>query len=523
MAVRTQHELEANSILYWMAYLNSFVLKLLLILFFILVTTSNCFSRQKEFKCACSQIGIDSLWADSNKIECYLIPVLRDVLNKAGGKFYLSVLVAPSINKSNDNPLLYLHGGPGIATLENVPRYLKSKTWKLIREKRSLVFFDYRGTGFSEPALCSGLQDSLIEFSKNNISLQARQSYKTGLYKRCRLQLLSKGIDVSTFNSFQLSEDAEAIRRSLQIKKWNVYGVSYGTTVALNLLRNHGKQISSMILDSPYPPNAPWLDFVRPFDTCFKVLETKIAADPVAFSHFPSVRTDFVNAVTRLNKNPVKIKNNNSEYDFTGDDFAWSIWTALLKPGAIPFVPLAISEVGKGNDSVLSKWVVAFNDPNAHGMFSELQSKAILCYEGKPKTQADTKASLLAKYPDFSSFNIDFEGDVCEAWQPKSAGKQVFEPVVSNVPVLILSGEYDPVCPPFFGEITAKTLSRSIFINVPSASHAAIHVDECIQRIAADFLTNPEKKLIVECVNNRPQIKFVTDSLMKRLTDFNKK
>ncbi|MEO6454179.1 MAG: alpha/beta fold hydrolase, partial [Ginsengibacter sp.] len=445
------------------------------------------------------------MWADSNKISCYLIPVLRDISHKARGKFYLSALVAPSLNKTNETPLLYLHGGPGIATLENVPRYLKSKTWKLIREKKPIIFFDYRGTGFSEPALCPYLKDSLTEFSRNNISQEAKQSYKIALYKKCRLQLLSSGIDVSAFNSFQLSEDAEAIRKSLQIDKWKVYGVSFGTTVALNLLRNHGKHISSMILDSPFPPNAPWLDFVRPFDTCFKVLEKNISADPIAFSHFPSTRTDFVKAVTRLNKTPAKIKNNDNDdgYDFNGDDFAWSIWTAMLKPNAIPLVPLAIQEVGNGNDSILSKWVAAFNDPNSFGMFSELQSKAILCYEARPKTEADTKTSLLAKYPDFSSFNIDFEGDVCEAWQPKSAGEQLFEAVVSSVPVLILSGEYDPVCPPFFGEITAKTLSKSTFIIVPSASHAAIHVDECLRNIAADFLSDPEKKLILDCVNNR--------------------
>ena len=441
------------------------------------------------------------------------------------GKFYLAVLVAPSINKTNESPLLYLHGGPGYATLGNVPRYLKSKTWELIRENRSLVFFDYRGTGFSEPKICPYINDSLARFSRNNISPVARQSYKIALYKKCRLQLLAEGIDVSAFNSFQLAEDAETIRKSLEIEKWNVYGVSFGTTVGLNLLRSHGKHIRSMILDSPFPPNAPWLDFVRPFDTTFKVLEANIAADPIAFSNFPSIRTDFVKAVTRLNTNPVKIKNKyfSGTYDFNGNDFAWSVWNAMLKPAAIPLVPLTIHEVGNGNDSVLSKWVVAFNSPSSFGVFSELQSKAILCYEGKPKTQADTKASLLAKYPEFSSFNIDFEGDVCEAWQPKSAGKQAFEPVVSKVPVLILSGEYDPVCPPLFGELTARTLSKSTFIIVPSASHAAIHVDDCIRNIAATFLSEPRKKLEVNCATNRPQIKFVTDSLTERLTDLSAK
>jgi pimeloyl-ACP methyl ester carboxylesterase len=450
------------------AILKSSVLKLLLLLLCVLYTTEVCFSQQNDFKCSCSKIGLNAAWADSNRISCYLIPVFRDVSKPAMGKFYLSVLVAPSINKTNESPLLYLHRGPGYATLGNVPRYLKSKTWELIRENRSLVFFDYRGTGFSEPRICRYINDSLARFSRNNISPVARQSYKVALYKKCRLQLLEEGIDVSAFNSFQLAEDAETIRQSLQIEKWNVYGVSFGTTVALNLLRSHGKHISSMILDSPFPPNAPWLDFVRPFDTTFKILEKKISADPIAFSNFPSIRTDFVKAVTRLNNSPVKIKNRyfSGTYDFNGNDFAWSVWNAMLKPAAIPLVPLTIHEVGNGNDSVLSKWVAAFNSPSAFGVFSELQSKAILCYEGTPKTEADTKASLLAKYPEFSSFNIDFEGDVCEVWQPKSAGKQVFEPVVSKVPVLILSGEYDPVCPPLFGELTAKTfVSNPYFLD----------------------------------------------------------
>ena len=512
----------ATEIIVSRQYLNSFVLKKILLLFGLITIAAKCFSQPGDYRCPCSKIGLDSLWAKSNKISCYLIPVLRDVSNKAGGKFFLSVVVAPSLKKAGETPLLYLHGGPGIATLENVPRYLTSKTWERVREKRPIIFFDYRGTGFSEPTLCPEIKDSLAGMA--NMPDVAKQAYKVGLYKKCRLQLLSGGIDISTFSSFQLAEDAEAIRKALKIDKWNVYGVSFGTTVALNLLRNHEKQINSVILDSPFPPNAPWLDFVRPFDTCFKVLEKNISADPVAFSHFPSIKGDFVKAVTRLNKVPAKIKNNvtHDEYSFNGDDFAWSVWSAMLKPRVIPFVPLAIHEIGNGNDSILSKWVAAFNDPNSFGTFSELQSKAILCYEAKPKTPDDTKTSLLSKYPDFSSFNIDFEGDVCEAWQPKAAGKQAFEPVESDVPVLIFSGEYDPVCPPIFGEITAKTLTHSTFIIVPSASHAAIHVDECVRDIATGFLSEPGKRPSLDCVNVRPQINFVTENLVKELTSLDK-
>ncbi|MEO7306436.1 MAG: alpha/beta fold hydrolase [Ferruginibacter sp.] len=497
-------------------------MKTLFLLFLVLSTAARSLCQQGNFKCPCSKIGIDNLWADSNKVSCYLIPVLKTTSTPSNGKIYLATVLTASLNKTNEKPLLYLHGGPGIATLENVPRYLQSKIWKLVREKRPIIFFDYRGTGFSEPVLCPDMKDSLSQFQKINSTAAARKSYKIALYKKCRNQLLADGIEVSSFNTAQLAEDAEAIRKALQIDSWNVYGVSYGTTVALNLLRNHNKHINSIILDSPFPPNAPWLDFVRPFDTCFKVLEKKIAADPIAISHFPSIRTDFVKAVARLNKNPIKIKNNEnkSDYDFNGDDFAWSVWKAMLNPKSIPFVPLAIHEVGSGNDSILSKWVEAFNKPNSFGKFSEPQSDAISCYESRPRTAEDTKASLLSKYPDFSPFYIDFEGEICDAWQPESGSPEIFQPVKSNVPALILSGEYDPVCPPIFGEITAKTLSKSTFIIVPSASHAAINIDDCVRNITDEFLSNPKIKLNSECVSNRSKINFAYDNLAKLLSEF---
>jgi len=153
------------------------------------------------------------------------------------------------------------------------------------------------------------------------------------------------------------------------------------------------------------------------FDTCLKVLEKNILENPIALSHFSSIRTEFTNAVKRLNQTPVQIKGNggSEEYEYFGDDFAWSIWSAMLNEKTIPFVPLAIHEVASGNDSILSKWTVAFSDPNSFGTFSEQQSNAILCYESRPKTPSDTKESLLIAYPDFSSFAIDFEGELCDA------------------------------------------------------------------------------------------------------------
>lgn len=488
--------------------------------FFILPAISCC--QQGKYLCPCNKIGLDTAWARTNKVSCYLIPVEKDISKSSIGKFYLAAAVAPSLATTNEAPLLYLHGGPGIATLGNVPKYLQSKTWKDIREKRALIFFDYRGTGFSEPALCPGMIDSLAVFSKTNPSAKQKKDYEISLYKNCRQLHLREGIDVSSFSAMQLAADAEAIRKSLQIVDWNVYGVSFGTTVALNMIRNYSKHIKAVILDSPFPPNAPWLDFVRPFDTCFKVLENNIAADPIAATAFPAVRNDFVKGIKRLNNVPFKVKYGTYSYDVTGDDFAWGIWSALLSPKAIPLVPLAIKEVANGNDSILSKLIAVFSQPNTYGKFSATQSKAIMCYEGRPRKPGDSEASLRKQYPDFASFISAFDEAICKVWRPDIATEKTFEPVVSNVPVLILSGEYDPVCPPVFGNITAATLSKSFHLVVPAASHAAIHADDCIRNIAVSFLLDPSIRPDDKCVRERMKINFVTADLKKSLDGFKK-
>lgn len=470
----------------------------------------------KAHTCHCSEIGLDSLWADTTHVSCLRIPVNRSSNAQATEKYYLAAVIAKSTHDDKEQPLLYLHGGPGIATLGNLPNYLTSATWRLLRQKHDLIFFDYRGTGFSEPGLCTDMEDSLSVFSKKNPSSKANEEYKISLYKKCRERLQQEGTDLAAFTTFQSAADAEEIRKALKISEWSVYGVSHGTTVALNLVRSFSSPIKNVILDSPFPPNSPWPDFIRPFDASFNVLEKNILNDSIAANTFPFLRKDFANAVSRLNKNPAVLTYEEDnvviEYAYSGDDFAWSIWDALLKPRAIPYVPLAIHEVGNGNDSILQHWSMAFSASGGYGKFSEPQSNAILCYECRPQVEDDSDQSLILKYPDFAYFAL-YQTAICNVWRPELPDKKVFEPVVSTVPVLILSGEYDPVCPPVLAELTSKTLVNSTLIVVPSASHA----DDCLRAIANDFISNPTKKIATECVAALAKIKFITNDLSEKL------
>lgn len=101
----------------------------LFLLFSLLAISFKTYSQVDKYNCACSTIGLSDSWADSARVRCYLIPVSRDVFNKSAGSFKLAVAVASTLSANKEEPLFYLHGGPGIATLGNLPNYLKSVTW----------------------------------------------------------------------------------------------------------------------------------------------------------------------------------------------------------------------------------------------------------------------------------------------------------------------------------------------------------------------------------------------------------
>ena len=478
------------------------------------------FAQVKDTKspiaCACNEIGLKNDWAEKEEISCYRIPVkTRD--NKiylAAVKWGMAIPGSKSIGKRTV-PLLYLHGGPGIATVDNLPKYLGSPVWKRLHQQHDLIFFDYRGTGYSEPFI-SDYSDSLNRPDNTAMDANAMRNYELSLIKKFRERLQEKGTDLDDFSSLQNAKDAETIRKALKISTWNVYGVSHGTTVALYYLKHFEQAVRGMILDSPFPPNTEWIDFIRPFNEGFTALEKYIAADSIYARHFIGLRKYFHRAVDTLTAVPVRVAaygaKDTSTRNYTGNEFAWAIWKAMLNPKYIPLVPIVIKEAAGNNRNLVKAFAAFFNNPNQFGKYSALQSRTILCYEGKPKTAADKDEAIVKLYPAFASFSNPGADEVfCTACRTDTASAAYFASVTSKKPVLLLSGQFDPVCPPLFAGWAAAALPNATQIIVPGGSHAAIHIDKCMEELVAAYLDDPLNKIDAACVRKRENIKFVLE------------
>lgn len=464
-------------------------------------------------QCSCSQIGIDIVWADSSNVSCYKIPVNQTYGNDKSGKGYIAAIRAKKTGTSSAEPLLYLHGGPGIATLDNAERYLNSSHWQALREDHDIIMFDYRGTGFSEPTLCEDMLDSLENFGKTNPSNEAYNSKEIELYMKCRTSLLEKNIDIQSFSSFQMAADADEVRHALNIKEWNVYGISYGTMVSLLYVRHFPEHLKSVVLDSPFPPNATSFDFIRTMNSALVNIQNNLKKDSIAAQLFPDVIENFARAAKRLNEKPAILDG----VDFNGDDFANAMVAAFYKTDVVPLIPLALNEFANGNDSLLVTWVKALSSSRAYGKENAIQGATITCYECKPRTPEESPDSLEKEYPHLASLSMSNYLKLCDTFRPERPDEKFFEAVKSDLPVLVLVGAYDPGTPPFYGEAAVQSLANSTLIVVPNASHAAMHSSDCSFNIVKSFFQAPSLKPDLSCLKQLGRIEFATKNLKEEL------
>jgi pimeloyl-ACP methyl ester carboxylesterase len=120
------------------------------------------------------------------------------------------------------------------------------------------------------------------------------------------------------------------------------------------------------------------------------------------------------------------------------------------------------------------------SDILSNGMFL-----SVICSEDLPRITDEDRARMAAD---------SFLGDMfknrlkpCEFWPRGDVSSDYYEPVESDAPVLILSGQLDPVTPPRWGEHIAEHLPNAKHIVVPGTGHGTLG-QGCISRLFSRFL-----------------------------------
>ncbi len=442
-------------------------------------------------------------------VTCGYLTVPEDRDKSDGKTIRLHVAVFKSKSpKPEPDPVVYLEGGPGGHALEDAAFSFQGRFDPFL-ENRDFIMFDQRGTGFSKPALdCTELTDAAFQKLDQNVSADQSNQIDTEASIKCHDRLVKAGINLAAYTSAANAADLNDLRIALGYDKWNLYGISYGTRLALTEMRDFPAGIRSVILDSTYPLQAN-LDVDVPASAArvFNVLFDGCAADAGCNQSYPHLKTMFFELVDQLNKKPVTVPatdpltNKDYQVVLNGDKLINTLFESFYATEAIPLLPKAIDAAHKGQDySQLARFYLLFGAAQikyiSYGMYFSVQ-----CGE---ETRFETQQQLIdadKAYPEqHNTFDAASAYDVCQQWGAKPAAQVENEPVSSDLPTLVLSGEYDPITPPNYNQAVAKTLSKSFLFEFPGIGHGVSISGACPLGIAKAFLNEPSAAPDSTCI-----------------------
>ena len=235
----------------------------------------------------CALEGMPGTFDRDQRVTCSWVSV---PLNGKTGKtirLWTARIHADSASPATD-AILYINGGPGVATVDSVlPGLPTGKSFPVLRKERDIILFDQRGSGRSEQALCPSLLTTLNDISNKALSPQAEDDVSRAAFVACRKEAERAGQDLTDYSTHQTVADIEALRQAFGYSRWNLHSISYGSLVALDAMRTHPATIRAVILNSPYPPNSvTWAEQVSSAAAGYEMIDRACAAQPACHARF---------------------------------------------------------------------------------------------------------------------------------------------------------------------------------------------------------------------------------------------
>ncbi len=444
--------------------------------------------------------------------DCGYLTVPEDRSQTNGRTIKIAVAVFHSDNPDKSTtPLIYLEGGPGGSALEFLAQTFEGRYAKLL-ENQDVIIFDQRGVGRSEPALdCKEVTDLTFSSLDKVLTIDQSITEMNAAVTACATRLAGDGINLGSYNSAENASDVNDLRIALGYDKLDLYGISYGTKLALTIMRDHPDAVRSTIIDSIFPPQITNNDAPLNFERSLNVLFKGCAANTECNTAFPDLEKVFYDTIDQLNAKPITFEvfdpttaqKRNVVMD--GDGFAGYVFQALYATEMIPEMPKNIYGVHNGDSRFLSLWTLlelSQLDAVSVGMNYAVQCTEEIAFDTTASVDA-MLAKLNPKLVGFARRNgiDDTQFNLCSVWNKAKPNPIENEIVKSDIPTLAVSGEYDPITPPEYGKATAAALSNSYFFEFPGLGHGVIPSSECALGIAQAFLKDPTTKPNASCID----------------------
>jgi pimeloyl-ACP methyl ester carboxylesterase len=435
--------------------------------------------------------------------RCGTFRVAENPAEPAGAAIALEVAVVPALNRrAAAAPLFLLAGGPGQAATDLYASY--AGAFARINRNHDIVLVDQRGTGRSAPLTCSYPDDW-------------RAADQMPTLRHATLACLAKfGERVRFYTTSAAVADLEKIRRALGYDAIDLYGSSYGTRVAELYLRRYPRATHALILDGvTYPEQVIGPDTPADGERALNLIVERCERAPECAAAFPQLRQDLAGLRSRFGPQmqPLTLSDPSSGEPLP-IEFNRAMLNAalrLLSYNAVEasLLPTLLHQGAMGNLAPLASQTVMMARQIGEQLASGMQN-SVICSEDEPRFAASTDERLRIAQTYQGSDQLDALAEICKAWPRGPVDADLHSALHSDVPVLLLSGEADPVTPPQDAERAAAGLTHHRHLVLRGEGHGQLATG-CIPELMAQFLDDSRPETLdAACLEqHRPAPFFV--------------
>lgn len=411
-----------------------------------------------------------------------------------------------------DDPLVYLAGGPGAGAWldsHNINKFWLPWYKKNMALQRDLILFDQRGSGLSEPQLiCPEFHDASRQiFTDPGTPIENAQLHREAA-QACHSRLQASGIPINQLGTPHSADDIAQLLTVLGYKHWNLYGVSYGTRLAIEVQTRYPEKVRSLVLDSVYSPSAhlfrEWPKLYRDsieriFEYCERTRECSISSD--------LLRNRLRQLLTRLRHRPVVVPVDPSlgigldNVVVNDETFLAILFNSEYTSGNLATLPMLIDDTYSDDVELLQVFVDEYVLRQFEVSFNDAAFWAVECQDNP---QIDPFP--IEHNPDYSilKYYLPTAYNVCDIWRDNNQRKALAsKKKAKNLPVLIFSGEDDPITPIDWAISTAAFYDNKPYLfSFSGVSHSVMDNKPCTEDLFVHFVQEPEVRPQADCQMN---------------------
>ncbi|WP_372770894.1 alpha/beta fold hydrolase [Pseudoalteromonas sp.] len=463
------------------------------------VTAADVFPNEKQIEFAAT---------NGTKVAAYeghyFVPENRN--NPKSRTIRVNYVRFPATGKFHGAPIVYLAGGPGGSGISTA----KNKRFDLfmaLREYGDVIALDQRGTGVSEsaPPCVSSVTVGLNEvITKTEIDARYKQAAQ-----ECFTNWQAQGIDVYGYTSVQNALDIRDLRKHLNADKVTLWGISYGSHLAMTALKYMPDEIEKVIIASAEGLNQT-VKLPSETDAYFSNVQSIINKQALK-DQVPDLPELMKRVHMKLAANPVTVtvpKRGGEPYTLLFQKHHMQMLASMMIADPNQYLAMLIQvyqDLDKGNyallQNILGRGIFAEEHIHFRLMSLAMDVASGISNERLARVRAEAASSLLGEalnFPMPALALIDKKLDL---------GDDFRTPLKSNVPTLLLTGSLDGRTYPSEQIQSVTGLSKLTQVTVTNAGHNLYTVSPKVLEVMHAFMKG-EKITLSKIDLPEPNLQF---------------